>query len=259
MTYTLHHGDCLDILPTLPAQSVDAIIALSQVGVIVPFPFEMARMTEANQITQGICLFGRVEGRKSSDVVYVKLLAEFLLSNAARLTGVIVSLAGASALTLPVSTVIGDVTTAPSGIVRATAPSVSALGRTEAEAPCSLECSSNNNMLTAVLAIVFDCFLFGWAGCNKSRFSSLLIAFSRAHDHELGAYLKRLSLKYLAAYLAGVRVVIFFLCSTQLIGALAAASGLPTPFKAFRVGKIGFVTNGACAFNHVHNYSMTLG
>ena len=25
--YTLHHGDCLDILPTLPAQSVDAIIA----------------------------------------------------------------------------------------------------------------------------------------------------------------------------------------------------------------------------------------
>ena len=27
MTYTLHHGDCLDILPTLPAQSVDAIIA----------------------------------------------------------------------------------------------------------------------------------------------------------------------------------------------------------------------------------------
>ena len=25
--YTLHHGDCLDILPTLPAQSVDAVIA----------------------------------------------------------------------------------------------------------------------------------------------------------------------------------------------------------------------------------------
>ena len=27
MTYTIHHGNCLDILPTLPAQSVDAIIA----------------------------------------------------------------------------------------------------------------------------------------------------------------------------------------------------------------------------------------
>ena len=27
MTYTLHHGDCLKVLPTLPAQSVDAIIA----------------------------------------------------------------------------------------------------------------------------------------------------------------------------------------------------------------------------------------
>lgn len=27
MTYTLHCGDCLDILPTIPAQSVDAIIA----------------------------------------------------------------------------------------------------------------------------------------------------------------------------------------------------------------------------------------
>ena len=27
MTHTLYHGDCLDILPTLPAQSVDAIIA----------------------------------------------------------------------------------------------------------------------------------------------------------------------------------------------------------------------------------------
>ena len=27
MTYTLYHGDCLDILPTLPAQSVDVIIA----------------------------------------------------------------------------------------------------------------------------------------------------------------------------------------------------------------------------------------
>lgn len=27
MATTLHHGDCLDILPTLPAQSVDAIIA----------------------------------------------------------------------------------------------------------------------------------------------------------------------------------------------------------------------------------------
>ena len=27
MTHTLYHGDCLVILPTLPAQSVDAIIA----------------------------------------------------------------------------------------------------------------------------------------------------------------------------------------------------------------------------------------
>ena len=27
MTYTLHHGDCLEVLPTLAAQSVDAIIA----------------------------------------------------------------------------------------------------------------------------------------------------------------------------------------------------------------------------------------
>ena len=26
MTYTIHHGNCLDILPTLPAQSVDAVI-----------------------------------------------------------------------------------------------------------------------------------------------------------------------------------------------------------------------------------------
>ena len=26
MTYTLYHGDCLDILPTLPAESVDAVI-----------------------------------------------------------------------------------------------------------------------------------------------------------------------------------------------------------------------------------------
>ncbi len=27
MTYTLHHGDCLDILPTLPSGSIDAVIA----------------------------------------------------------------------------------------------------------------------------------------------------------------------------------------------------------------------------------------
>lgn len=27
MTYTLHHGDCIEVLPTLPAQSVDAVIA----------------------------------------------------------------------------------------------------------------------------------------------------------------------------------------------------------------------------------------
>ena len=27
MTYTLYHGDCLEVLPTLEAQSADAVIA----------------------------------------------------------------------------------------------------------------------------------------------------------------------------------------------------------------------------------------
>jgi DNA modification methylase len=44
MTYTLHHGDCLDVLPTLPSASFDAIITDP------PYPEisrEYGRMTEA--------------------------------------------------------------------------------------------------------------------------------------------------------------------------------------------------------------------
>lgn len=45
MTYTLHHGDCLDVLPTLPDASVDAVIADPPYGTTAckwdsPIPFE---------------------------------------------------------------------------------------------------------------------------------------------------------------------------------------------------------------------------
>lgn len=216
-------------------------------------------MTEANQVAKLVSLFWNIETGEPNYVVYVKLLAEFAFSNAARLASVVVSLACGVPLAIPVSTVVGNITATPSGIVGTTVPSVSALGRTEAEATRTLERSGNDNMLTAVLTIVFGRLLFGWARRDKPCLSGLPVTLSGAHDHELGAYLKRLTFKHLAAYLAGVRVVIRLLRSTQLIGALAATSGLPAPFETLGVGKIGLVTDGACSFNHVHDYSMTLG
>jgi len=54
MTHTLYHGDCLDILPTLPAQSVDAVITDP------PYPEidrPYGRLTEAQwwDLMMGVC------------------------------------------------------------------------------------------------------------------------------------------------------------------------------------------------------------
>jgi len=54
MGYVLHHGDCLDILPTLPAQSVDAVITDP------PYPEidrPYGRLTEAQwwDLMMGVC------------------------------------------------------------------------------------------------------------------------------------------------------------------------------------------------------------
>ncbi len=260
MTYTLYHGDCLDILPTLPSGSIDAVIAdLPRIGVIVPLSLEMARMAKANEVGEMIRFLWNVKAREARDVMHVKLLAEFLFGNATLLTGVIITLARQAPLTLPVSAIVRQIATTPSGVVCSTVPSVSAVGRTEAEAACTFKRGRDDNMLAAILAIVFGGFLFGRLGCNKPVLSCLLIALARADRYELSTHLERFTGKDFAAHLARMGVAIALALHSKFVGALAATGGLSTPLEALGVGKIGFVADGACAFNHVHDYSMTLG
>lgn len=65
MAYTLHHGDCLDILPTLPAQSVDAVIADPPYGTtackwdsVIPFEPMWAELKRVIRPRGAIVLFG---------------------------------------------------------------------------------------------------------------------------------------------------------------------------------------------------------
>jgi site-specific DNA-methyltransferase (adenine-specific) len=65
MTYTLHHGDCLNILPTIPAQSVDAIIADPPYGTtackwdsVIPLAPMWAELKRVIKPRGAIVLFG---------------------------------------------------------------------------------------------------------------------------------------------------------------------------------------------------------
>jgi len=63
--YTLHHGDCLDILPTLPAQSVDAVITDPPFGTTrckwdsaIPFDAMWPQLKRVIKPNGAIVLFG---------------------------------------------------------------------------------------------------------------------------------------------------------------------------------------------------------
>lgn len=63
--YTLHHGDCLDILPTLPPSSVDAVIADPPYGTtackwdsVIPFDAMWRELKRIVKSRGAIVLFG---------------------------------------------------------------------------------------------------------------------------------------------------------------------------------------------------------
>lgn len=65
MTYELHHGDCLDILPTLPAQSIDAVICDPPYGTtsckwdsVIPFEPMWRELKRLIKPRGAIVLFG---------------------------------------------------------------------------------------------------------------------------------------------------------------------------------------------------------
>lgn len=70
MTYTIHHGDCLDLLPTLEAQSVDAVITDP------PYPEisrDYGRLTEAQwwDLMMGVCTEVRRVLKPTGSAVFI--------------------------------------------------------------------------------------------------------------------------------------------------------------------------------------------
>lgn len=70
MTYTLHHGDCLDVLPTIPSGSIDAVITDP------PYPEisrDYGRMTEAEwwDMMMGVCTEVRRVLKPTGSAVFI--------------------------------------------------------------------------------------------------------------------------------------------------------------------------------------------
>lgn len=190
---------------------------------------------------------------KPNNVMHVHLLAELCFGNPALLAGVIIPLTSATTLALPSWAVVHLViSAAPTMVIFAAMPSVSTVGGTKSESSSSLKCSRKGNVLSALFAIVFVYWFFRWLWCYKFAPACFLVTLSGTHSYDFRSYLEWLTVKYSAAYLTGVRIVISLLFAPKFIRAFTTTRCLSAVFQATRISKVGIPAIGASSFNHVH-------
>jgi len=210
-------------------------------------------MAKTNEVAKMICLFGNCKISEADNVMHVKALAMFGFSYAALLAGVVIALPSAATLALPVCAIVSLVVASfPVVMVRTAMPLVGTVSRAEAKTSRALERSRNNNALSALFTSVFVN-RFGWRLRGyKPLASCFCIALLRTHRNRLGSYLKRLTLKFVTANLAGVSVVVLAFFSPQLVRAFAATCRLSAMLQALRISGISFFAVRANAVYHGH-------
>jgi len=120
-----------EVLPTLDACSVDAVVALQREVHPVPLDVHMARMTQANNVVEGVGGVRIIKGADWNDVMHVWCSPRWVVICTAPAAGVVVSNTGRSPECTPVGSIVAGVAAAPSGIVRACAVRVATWQRTK--------------------------------------------------------------------------------------------------------------------------------
>ncbi len=148
MTYELYHGDCLDVLPTVGAQSVDA--TLDREINTAPFNKHMALVTEAYDIIKRVGVVRVLEPPHGLDMVNIGVAG--CVSLAAATARVVIAHAGGALNTAPIRAVVARMPTTPKAICRATIPTIGTGGRTETKPPRTLQGSGQCHRLFAGFA-----------------------------------------------------------------------------------------------------------
>jgi hypothetical protein len=229
----LYQGDCLEILPTLPAASVDMILrgVSAEVRRGLPFCFKVADVAQRYEISKVVRLFGSCKGGKTNDVVNVQLFPVIRLGHAALLALVPVAFTGGASLPLPVRTVVrGIIAAAPKVIPLSAIALVSAISGTESKAPRALAGRWEFNRAVAVFTSKGDGWLNRWARRNQTDNPRLDIARPRADGDMFGAMLGRLTRKVFGANVTLQDHIAPQLCASHSVRTFTATGRLPTVF-----------------------------
>lgn len=186
-------------------------------------------------------------------MVNVKMFPVLGLSYSAILAGVIVTLASTGALTFPSLAIVPFVSALPVDVVFASMPFRSASESAKPELASANLGGGQYDVFPALLTVK----LVGWfrrgAGRNQAHRSSLMVASLRADNDKLGANLKWFSGKWPTANLTHQDGFDHQLLGPKLIGALAAASGLPPMFQPTRISEVLLSAVRTSGFYHVHS------
>lgn len=262
----LIHADCLDFLPSLEADSIDALVTSDGKVDAVPFREHVAAVAKADEIRGEVSIVRVGEGRHGLDVVNVR---PPLGSTAAAPTGLLVPGPRLAPRCPPVGAVILRVPAAPGRVVRPLAVGIaagkgaewqSALARPPIagvveRVPAMGADGGMETPLTLRALGCFDhrCFAFGRVDvgaaddpAGSARGSAGVVAGAGTEDGPvLALHLRRCLPHGLAANGAEKGLALRLGGRAEAIGTDAGAGGLPPVFETPRVCKVGLEADGA--------------
>lgn len=252
---TLFQGDCLEVLPTLAARSIDAV--LERKINVIPFHPHVALMAEANNIIERVSVVDIDKRTHRIDVVNIGFSGRVNL--AATPTSVLVADTGGALKRTPVLAVIATVPTAPICTTRAAVTTVCTLVRAKTKAARTLHGCRDRHALTACLTGKRRNRLCRRARCYKPLFAGIEVARQRTDGNVFGAHLSRLSSKCTPANLTRQSRIAHMQRAAHRIGACTAARSLPPVFQPLRIGKIRLAAMWTISLCHAKHYSTMMG
>ena len=234
----LMHGDCLALMPLIPAGSADMILTLQEMlrrkVKAVPLSPLMTRVTHCDYVFDcvGIVHFGK--GTDRADMVNVMCPA-YRLHFAATLTSVIVSLAGGASKRHPIRPVVMGMPAAPFGTTCTTIALVGARHAAETKTTCAAQRGRDFNLFVAYLALEYS-HRFMRQGRKHPKQARLSVASVRTDSNIFRPVLAGLPGKRFPADLARECKVYLLSTCPKRIRAGAATRRLPSVLQSFRVG-----------------------